>query len=278
MTPCFDENGITLYQGDCVAAMSSDRIRADIVLTSPPYNTSRPNVPSDMYCQRYDTYQDSMSNEDYISWTLQVFSGYDRILNPDGVVLYNISYGSENTEGMWLLAGDIIRRSLFTIADCLVWKKATAIPNNVSPNKLTRIVEYVLVCCRKREIDTFMCNKAGKPIKTGQIFYDNIYNFIEARNNDGEQDLNKAAYSTELCQKLLNIYALPGTTVFDSFSGTGTTLLAAWNMGLKAVGTEMSGKQCEYAADRLRKAMSQPQMFRCEVVKKTAAVPPKGFI
>ena len=41
------------------------------------------------------------------------------------------------------------------IADVITWKKRSALPNNTSPNKCTRICEYVCVFCRKEEYDTF---------------------------------------------------------------------------------------------------------------------------
>lgn len=61
-------------------------------------------------------------------------------------------------------------------------KKKSALPNNVSHNKLTRICEFVFVFCRKNEYKTFVANKQVKSqSKTGQKYYENIFNFIEAK-------------------------------------------------------------------------------------------------
>ena len=131
-------------------------------------------------------------------------------MNENGCVLWNVSYGSDatvNTEAiglMWLSIADIIRQTNFTVADRIVWKKASSLPNNVSKNKLTRIVEDVFVFCRKGEYKTFNCNKEVSSIgKNGQTFYKNTFNFIEAKNNDGSCKLNKATYSSDLCKQLL---------------------------------------------------------------------------
>ncbi len=51
---------------------------------------------------------------------------------------------------------------------------------------------------------------------------------------------------------LINLASLPGETVIDPFSGSGTTLLAAKNMCHPAVGIEIEERYCEIAADRLR--------------------------
>ena len=44
---------------------------------------------------------------------------------------------------MSLVIAELIKNSNFTLADIILWKKKSAIPNNVSSNKLTRIVEYI---------------------------------------------------------------------------------------------------------------------------------------
>ena len=53
----------------------------------------------------------------------------------------------------------------------------------------------------------FYCNKNVVSIrKTGQKSYENIFNFIEAKNNDEMCPYNKATFSSELVEKLLKIY------------------------------------------------------------------------
>jgi site-specific DNA-methyltransferase (adenine-specific) len=219
----------------------------DLIITSPPYNSSRLNT-NDPYNTRYDKYQDKMSNEQYIDWTKSIFDGYNNILKTDGCILYNMSYSSQNVDLMWLVVSEIIRNTPFMVVDCIIWKKNNAIPNNVSKNKLTRIIEYIFVICRKDEVKTFNTNKkvVSNIEKTSQNIYENIYNFIEAKNNDGSNKLNKATFSTELVSKLLDIYALPGSVVYDSFMGIGTTAKACIIKGFDWIGSELSSEQIEY--------------------------------
>jgi site-specific DNA-methyltransferase (adenine-specific) len=221
--------------------------QVDCVITSPPYNTSRVGA-TDKYSSRYDVFQDFKTDQEYIDWTCEVFNHYDKILKPNGCVLYNLSYSSEKTHLIWLVIADIIRKTNFITADCIVWKKSNAIPNNVSKNKLTRIVEYVFVFSRKNEFKTFEANKkiTGRIERTGQANYENIYNFIEARNNDGSNPLNKATFSTELITKLMDIYAKPESLVYDSFMGIGTTAKACMERGMNYVGSEISKQQIDH--------------------------------
>jgi len=230
----------------------------DLIVTSPPYNIIRPNSTD----RGYDLYKDGMSNDNYIDWTLEIFKGFNKVLNKDGVVLYNMSYGTENTELMSLVIADIIRRSDFTLADIILWKKQTATPNNVSHNKLTRIVEYVYVFCRKDETKTFVCNKKELSKRdTGQSIYENVFNFISSKNNDGSTDLNKATFSTDFVRKLTNIYAKPNSVIYDPFMGTGTTAIACLIDKHKYIGSEISKEQCKYAEKRIKPFASQLTMF-----------------
>ena len=230
----------------------------DLIITSPPYNIIRPNSTD----RGYDFYKDGLENDLYIKWTLNFFKGFDKVLKKNGAILYNMSYGSENTVLMSLLIADIIRKTNFILADIIVWKKKSATPNNVSKNKLTRIVEYIYVFCRKDEFETFNCNKKVlSKRKTGQAVYENVFNFINAKNNDSSTDLNKATFSTELVRKLLKIYAKKNSVIYDPFMGTGTTALACIIDEHKYIGSEISKKQCLYAEKRLKPYISQLKMF-----------------
>lgn len=243
-----------IYNGDCIEIMDkliSEGTRVDKVITSPPYNIIRPNSTD----RGYDLYKDRlMSNEEYIKWTLDIFDRYDKLLNPNGCIMYNMSYGTENTEVMNLCVADILRNTPFTLADILVWKKDSATPNNVSSNKMTRICEYIYVFCRRTEFYTFTANKKVVSYReTGQAIYENVFNFFQAPNNDGSTDLNKATFSTKMVNELIDRYVLPTDTVLDNFMGTGTTIMACMSRGIKAIGIELSEAQFNYAKERIDK-------------------------
>ena len=254
-----------IYNEDCLTTMkkiANAGGKVDIILTSPPYNTGRNcgNLERGMknHERRYDIYLEQKNTNEYNDWTVDIFNHYDSILKENGCILYNMSYGNENPEQMYLTLADVINRTNFTIADTIIWKKKSALPNNVSSNKLTRICEFVFVFCRKDEYKTFTANKKVKSqSRTGQNYYENIYNFIEAKNNDGSNKLNKATYSSDLCEQLLNIYAKENSLVYDSFNGTGTTGVACIRLGLNYIGSELSEEQCKYSIERLNNALEE---------------------
>lgn len=234
--------------------------KINLVLTSPPYNKSRSSNQSkkmkqmETYNAMYDGYDDAMNNNDYWKWQCDVINGIDDILIENGVILYNISYSNENPDCMWGLIEQIRNNTNFMIADCIIWKKKSALPQNVSPNKLTRLIEFVFVLCRKNEYKTYTANKEITSVNAkGQKYYANYFNFIEAANNDGANNLNKATFSSDMVLQLLKIYAKPNSVIYDPFMGTGTTGIGVerYGNGCVCIGSEISPAQVEYSYNRL---------------------------
>lgn len=160
--------------------------------------------------------------------------------------------GGENPMLMYDTLNSVCSNTPFMIADTIVWKKKSALPNNVSPNKLTRICEFVFVLCRTKEYKTFNTNKKVKTVgKTGQMFYENVFNFIEAKNNDGSNPYNKATFSTDLVKQLLEMYSKNQTDIIlDPFMGIGTTALGCIETGRNYIGFEISENQCNYFEEK----------------------------
>lgn len=240
-----------IYNIDCVEgikSMMSQGIKADCVLTSPPYNIVRPNAND----RGYDGYKDRlMSNDEYAEWIKNMFVMFDSVLSENGKVLWNMSYGSENTECMIKTVSKIIETN-FTLADIIVWHKSNATPNNESTNRCTRICEFVYVFVRRNELKTFKANKRQVGTKNGsQPVYENVFNYISARNNDESCPLNKATFSTSLCGQLLDRYCRKGDLILDPFMGTGTTAVAAKGRGMDYLGFELSADQVDWANRRI---------------------------
>lgn len=255
-----------IYNEDCRVTMSKmGRGQVDIILSSPFYNSNEKagtkrtllncKVKEGQYPYvRYDMFVDCMTDEEYEKYTLDLFKEFGRILAGNGVVLWQISYGSKGADALLHLISAITVETEFSCADVITWKKSTCMPNTCSPNKASRIIEFVFVFCRKKEFYTFNSNKSiVSERKNGQKMYSTFYNFVEARNNDGSCSLNKATYSSELCEKLLGLYARSGQTVYDPFMGTGTTAVACKRMKLNYIGSEISPKQVQYSIERLSK-------------------------
>lgn len=250
----------TIYNEDCFVTMNKmeqNNIKADIILTSPPYCTPYDNASKysdsrfDNYHVHYDVFEGFSSTDEYRQWSCNLFQSYDKILNSNGVILYNISYTAKFSDLVYLVIADIINNTNFTVVDCISWKKKSALPANQDCNRATRICEFVFVFVRKDELLTFKTNKESSGVKYKNLFF----NFIEAANNDildlKINRLNNATFSTDLVMQLLTIYGKPGYLVYDSFMGTGTTAVGCKRFGCNYIGSEVSSKQVDFANDRL---------------------------
>lgn len=249
-----------IYNDDCINMMSKMPCNfIDGVITSPPYNIFNTNAKD----RGYDFYGDNKSDDEYINWILDIFNHFSRILKKDGVVCWNMSYGTENPYLMSLVVADIIRHTNMQLVETIVWKKKTAMPNTPSKNRLTRICEFVFIFVNKEDALSFNSNKKeiSYSEKNNQISYENVFNFIEAKNNDETQDLNKATFSTDLVKKLIDIYFKEDSLILDTFMGTGTTAVACKQNKLNFIGSELSNAQCEWANERLKKTDGNVGLF-----------------
>lgn len=249
-----------IYAMDCIEFMSSLNEKVDLILTSPPYNmTERPGGDADS--GRYDVYEDWKSIEEYLNWSTAIFNGFNKILQPNGVILYNFSYSIENPTLPYFLVNHLSNTTSFSLADTIIWKKPNSMPYPANPNRLQRIWEFIFVFVRKHEMDNFITNKQiSKIAKTGQKYYKPIYNFFEAKNNDkSTKEINQATFSTDMVLNLLNIYAQPNKDfiVYDPFMGTGTTAKGCLSYGCSFIGTEISKKQVDYANKRIKNEINK---------------------
>jgi site-specific DNA-methyltransferase (adenine-specific)/modification methylase len=211
----------------------------DGIITSPPYNITTKR--KDVYYKNGYSDIDNLSEEDYIKKRLNEFKEFERILTPKGVICYNISYHNQNPILPTLLMTEIHNKTELTVADIITWKKKTSIPFQTSPTKLSRICELIYIIVKKEHLHDFETNKEVSSInkKTNQKFYKNYQNLIEANNNDGIKSKLKAAYSEELVLKLINIYFKPNTTIYDPFSGIGTTSRACKKSNINSFASEL---------------------------------------
>lgn len=212
-----------IYNENCLETLKKmdDMQGFDVVITSPPYNTNvkangkrntqNVNVKEGQYTYaRYDGYDDSISNEEYCKFISDLFFLLNKKMKKNGCILWNASYGNDNANAMFLALNRIIQTG-FTIADVIIWKKKSALPDNQSPNKATRICEFVYVIVRSNEYKTFGTNKKVSSVRpNGQKMYSPFFNFIEAKNNDGSNPYNKATYSTDFVKNLINLYVKRG--------------------------------------------------------------------
>ena len=227
-----------IYCGDTVETMGKiNEGTVDLILTSPPYLASI-RQDNHKYPGAKDQIKDNQSVDDYLEWIVENFKQYERILKKDGVVVFNFSYTTFNPSLPYFLINEVFKHTDFRIYDTFAWKKKSAMPVSGHPNRVTRIVEMVYIFAKT---PYFKANKTVSSVsRTGQKYYNNYYNFIEARNNDGKVEGHEATFSTDFASFFIDLYSKENEIVLDNFSGTGTTPYASSKMNRQYIG--ISGK------------------------------------
>jgi site-specific DNA-methyltransferase (adenine-specific) len=67
--------------------------------------------------------------------------------------------------------------------------------------------------------------------------------------------VHPAVMPVELARRAIPLATWPGETVLDIFAGSGTTLVAARQLGWRAIGVEITERYCELAVRRLDRGM-----------------------
>lgn len=247
-----------IYNENCKTTLNRfDDNCIDGIITSPPYNIN--TEKSDCYYNNGYSELDGLSEKDYINIRLDEFKEFSRVIKDKGVICYNISYSKENPVLPTLLISEINNKTDLTIADIITWKKSHAIPFQTSPTKLSRITELIYIFVKKDHLHTFRTNKEISKInkKTGQKFYKNYLNYIEAKNNDGYKSQLKATYSQDLVNKLIKIYFPKQSLIYDPFIGIGTTALSCIDNGLEYIGSELTKNHYDITVERIDKKIKE---------------------
>ena len=247
-----------IYNQNCFDTMNNhiDNKSIDCILTSPPYNmTKRKGGFADS--GRYDVYQDWLTEQEYVNFSIELFNNFNNIVKENGTILYNLSFSKENGTLPYITVAEITKNTEWMVVDTIVWEKSNALPSPADMRHSSRKCELIYVFARKNEKDTFNRYPGISSVgKNGQTYYHTYDNIIKAKNNDTKTTkLNQATYSTELCTQLLKLYAQPNNIIYDPFMGTGTTANACVLLNINYIGSEISQQQCEYAIKRINETI-----------------------
>lgn len=246
-----------MIHGNCLDVIPQLDFVFDGVLTSPPYNLGknprhRKKDDGDREMYVSDSFVDAKSNDDYISQMVILFKLLETKIVSTGVILWNMGVSSKNAVLPFLMIASINKETDWTIGDVIYWKKPNAMPFQTSPNKSSPYVEPCYVFCRKGHVTDFSSNKGlgKKNEKTNQQFYKMVPNYFEAKNGTST-DYNKATFSEEMANEMLDRYFKSGNHVLDPFCGSGTTIIAGEKMNLRVTGIEIDKNQVEAFKERL---------------------------
>ncbi len=240
LTPYYEHGGITIYHGDCrdiLAGLSESSI--DLTVTSPPYNQRIDSFkPSGMqkgwrWADKISAgYFDSTSEPEYENWQVELLASVHRATKETGSCFYN--HKLRWRDGEILHPIDIVRRTAFRLRQELIWRRdgsLTLTARMFGPND-ERI--YWLVKGRHHK---------WNQSEVGQLTVWNINSVKTAE--------HACPFPVEIPQRAIRATTDVGDLVLDPFMGSGTTIVAAKDLGRKAIGIEIEERYCEIAAKRL---------------------------
>jgi site-specific DNA-methyltransferase (adenine-specific) len=203
-----------IYNADVLDILPKiDSGSIDLVFTDPPYNVKK----------KYDGYDDSRDEYEYLDWMKYVIWHCSRISNHK-IIFY--------------VSGNLTEKFFQLLPDShliIVHKRAAGIAKNNYQQQYHSILSTAnpIIKCRDVWDDIRL---------PGEGYY-----FREPRYD------NPGLTSELLVEKILYHFTKEGDTVLDPFMGTGTTAESCIKMNRKYVGIEQSEKYCKMAQDRIDK-------------------------
>lgn len=229
----FEDENVQLWQGDARQLDALPDRSVDLVVTSPPYWSARPE------------YASWPSYVDYLADMALVWAECYRVLTTGGRIAVNVpaGYGRPGNGGYRLIGADTARA--LEAAGCelrgeVVWDKRPAERSSTAwgswraaTNPALRDAHEVVILAHKET-----AGRAGPTEIAADRFMaltSSIWTIAPARSA-----WHPAPFPAELAARCIELLSFAGDVVLDPFAGTGTTIWTAARLGRRAIGVELS--------------------------------------
>lgn len=236
----------TVYHVDALALLAAlPDASVDCVVTSPPYNMrtqlngAKASSISDsnwgkstLLRSGYSDFDDALPHTDYVATQRKVISECMRVLSDTGALFYNHKWRIQG--GLLVDRSDIV--SNFPVRQIIIWDRGSS--NNHNRSFFAPQFEVIYVIAKPK----FRIRQDAT--KWGDVWRINPVVSVD--------DDHPAPFPLEIPHRC--IYASDAEFVVDMYAGSGTTLVAARNLGRRFLGCDLSA---EYVATA-RKRLAQP--------------------
>ena len=219
MTPYYEHAGITIYHGDC-GEILPQLGTFDLCLTDPPYSHAHMDGGGFAAARKF-----------YAGGALDGLNDFCLSLYSESLIACSpmmIAFCSRDLIPEYAALSCAVNRKF----DLHVWYKSDAIP--FTANTWKSDLEYIILIWSKKP-GWVQCHQSAHSKA-----------WLATINRDGQ---HPAAKPIGLLEKYIRV--LDAKTIIDPFCGSGTTLVAAKNLGRRAIGIEIEERYCEIAAKRL---------------------------
>jgi site-specific DNA-methyltransferase (adenine-specific) len=228
ISPVYDENGITIFQGDCFEVMTQLQNKSlDLLITDPPYGVDFKSNNSDNFEKiENDLPTDRAKVDQRITKALKllkearhfyVFGEWD-YTHPTAAI----------TELIWdkKLVGMGALENPWGPAHEKIWFGSTC-------SSISNIKKGY--------------GKLSARMRKGSVISEDRKTGLGAKRHPTEKPVN-------ILRQLIESSSVIGETVFDPFMGVGSTLVAAIIEGRNAIGIELSQNYVDIAIERVKMA------------------------
>jgi DNA modification methylase len=242
-TVYYQDESVTLYHGDCLAtmrALSDDTF--DLVFTSPPYNLgtttgggigSMRSGKSTLWgkaalADGYGDHDDAMPYGEYVEWQKTVLRECWRLIKPTGAIYYQ----HKPRVQAGLLQTPLALIPDLPVRQIVVWDRSSGM--NFATTHYVPMHEWIVIIAGP---DFRLKNQGASGLG-------DVWRATPVTGSD-----HPAPFPLSLPTKAIE--STGARSILDPFAGSGTTLRAAVDAGIKGVGIELTARYCDMAVSRL---------------------------
>lgn len=204
----------------------------DLVVTSPPYDNIEGagyamGTKDVLFLKLYSDFMDELLTQIY------------RVLTPNGQFYLNIKSGTSKKSLItphWIEFLESFKR--FKLKSYIIWKYSGSFDSTTARYHLDYEIIYHLSTTDAMKLYT----EDGEIDPLTSVW--NIPHHIKER-------LHPTQMPLELAEKMIKRSSRVGDVVLDPFAGSGTTLIAAMNLGRDYIGIEINPKHIKTIKERL---------------------------
>lgn len=251
MKPYYQDSAATIYHGDCKEVLPHLR-NVGLVLTSPPYNlgvsTGGGFAGVGHYSESsglgkrggggkwsggaladgYGTHDDAMPMPEYEEWQREVLRLLWNTLSDSGAIYYNHKPRVQRGE-CWL---PLTLNPGLPLRQIVIWARAGGM--NFAPTHYVPTHEWLMILAKPAfRLRDKAASGAG-----------DVWRIPQESNTE-----HPAPFPLQLAKTVIE--TTRPSSVLDPFMGSGTTLRAAKDAGIRCVGIEIEERYCEFAARRM---------------------------
>lgn len=231
-----------IHQGDCIEILGQLPAQSvDLIVTSPPYNIknssgnglsngSSGKWPRATLINGYSGHDDAMPHQQYVQWQRDCLTAMMRVLAPDGAIFYNHKWRVQH--GILQERSEIVAD--FPVRQIVIWQRDGGI--NFNPGYFLPTYEVIYL----------IANPGFKLAQKANAMGD-VWHIPQERRNP-----HPAPFPVALARRC--IAASTASIILDPFIGSGTTALAAQQLGRQWIGIEVSPHYKQMADQRISAA------------------------